>query len=547
MSLSATGLAVSTGDAQVTTITPAALTASGSAVSSGSAAVTTTLPLGAFTDFGVWPAALPDPAISCVQAVSAPDSTGRTYLSATIPTAYATALGTLWNAAASAAVTATFQHASGNTLAVTDVQIEHGPPTNLLPGDAADYRSQMLYLQGSSTTGGVTTYDAAVERVAGQALTGAWCAQLTNNGGLSPYSMSPMPAGLAPVVAGQTYIATVNIALQRANAVWNAQLMWYDVNFNLLSTTAGSAQNHPGGGVYQPIRVRGTAPTSAVWAAIIPVITPAAVGDGEVCYVDAHRIWSLQPSGTSAPNPFQPARQQNITLRANRVNYAQNPSFGANLYGWWSSVGTTSNPGTWDPTVGRSNLGSLKMAVAYATGAYPKVGTYTSGVGSIAPGQSGQTFTFSVYVQPVSGCPTIRLLATTGGETPSGTVVYGTTTAQVEPDAAGWYRLSVTATIPEATSGALGIILYVSQSDWDANAGPVDFWVDDLLVEQSPLVGAYFDAAATSPDYLWEGTPFQSRSHYYENLRFLQYRLGSLLQDALPVGVPYQLLFAQPD
>jgi hypothetical protein len=554
MNLTASGSSTSTGTGAVAEIIPAALTSTGASTSSGSATIATQLPTGSLTDFGVWPAALPDPAMSCVEAVSAPDSTGRTYLSATIPTAYTTAVGQLWNAAASAAVTGTFQHVAGNTPAITNVQIEPGPDTNLLPVDAADYRDHMVYAQASTTSGGVTTWDALPTRVQGQALSGQWCAQLANIGTISPYSMGALPQACTAVIAGDEYIGSVSIKIQRANTVWYGKIIWFDANFNVLTPSLSASQVHPGGGVYQQIRVRGQAPSGAVWAAIVPAVTPLAAGDGEVCYVDCHRLWSLQPSATSAPASFQYARQQNISVKANRVNYATNPSFTQDIGGWWGQGGTTGTPATWDGTVGRSAPGALKMSVPYVAGNtnYPQCGTFSQGPGGgglapgIAQGLTGMTYTLSAYVMPLPDMPTIRMYCVLGGGL-GGIYVAGTTTAQVEPDAQGWYRLSVTVTVPQSVAGSLSLLFNISQSDWASYATTIGWWIDDVLVEASPLLGTYFDATLPSPDYVWEGTPFRSRSHYYQNFRFLQYRLSELLEDALPVGVAYQLLFAQPD
>lgn len=549
MNLTASGASVSSGIGAVTGITPPYLSASGASLSSGSSVVTTAQPLGSMCDFGTWPSWMPDPAMSLVQSVGAPEGNGRMALSATVPTSYQTALGTLWNAAAYAAVAGTWQHTATNT-ALTQVQIEMLPGVNLLPPDAADYRDRMLYTQGSSTTGGVTTWDAAVERVSGHALSGDWCAQLTNSGGLSPYSMAPLPSALFPVVAGTTYQGKVSLAIARAGASWGAKLLWFDANFNPVGTTSGGATTHPGGLAYQQAVVRGVA--SGVYGAVVPFVTPAAVGDGEVAYADCHRVTTLTPRLTSAPSPWQPARQQNITIRANRVNYAVNPSFAQDIGGWYGQGGTTGTPAAWDGTVGRSLPGSLKVSVPYVAaspppmcGSYP-VGATGSGVlAGISAGRSGHTYTLSAYVLPLAGIPPVRMYVQIGGT--NGLTVPGTTTAEVSPDAQGFYRLSATVTVPQSMAGSLAVMLQVSPTDWAAHAATVGWWVDDVLVEESPLLGTYFDAALASPDYLWEGTAFRSRSHYYQNLRFLQYRLSALVEDALPAGVPYQILLAQPD
>lgn len=563
MSLSATGASTSSGGADLTALIPGILLATGGSQSSGSASVTTTLPVGGVFDLGVWGLNWPDPAMCAVETWGV--VFGRSSFTATAPTAYTTALGTLWNAAASVAATATWQEtspANTNLKAITDVQLEHAPPTNLLPADASDYRSQMPYAQASTTTSGVTTWDALPTRVQGHALSGEWCGQLANTGGFTPYSMGALPAATAAVSPTGNYMGSVQLSIERANASWYAQIIWYDANYNIISITTGTVMTHPGGGAYQQGVVRGLAPSTttgysvnAAWAAVVPAVTPVAVGDGELAWVDCHRLWSISLNETNVfPQAFQLARQQNITMVANRINYATNPSFTNNISGWWGVGGTTGSPATWDDTVGRDAPGSLKMLVPYVPGntVYPQCGTYTLGTGGggnapgIVNGSTGGTYTLSAYVLPLPGMPTIKMWCVLGGGE-GGVYVQGTTTAEVAPDENGWYRLSVTVTVPQSTAGSLSVLFNISEADWASYATTIGWWIDDLLVEESPVVGDYFDATFASPDYIWEGTPFASRSHYYQDLRFLEYRLNELLADALPVGVPYQLLFAQPN
>lgn len=567
MTLSATGASTSSGAANITALIPLVLTAVGGSQSSGSAMCSTSLPVGGVFDLAVWPNSFPDPAMCCVESWGAVSSAepGRLGFTATAPTAYATALGPLWNAATSVAATATWQEtspANTNLKAVTDVQLEHATATNLLAADASDYRSQMLYAQASTTTSGVTTWDALPTRVQGHALSGQWCGQLANTGGFTPYSMGALPTATAAVTPTGNYMGSVNLSIERAGAQWYTQIIWYDANYNIISISTGTVMTHPGGSAYQQGVVRGLAPSTtsgasanAAFAAVVPAVTPVATGDGELAWVDCHRLWSISLALTSYyPQNFQYARQQNITMVANRINYATNPSFTNNISGWWGVGGTTSNPATWDGTVGRDAPGSLKMSVSYVPGntVYPQCGTFTQGPGGgaiapgIAQGKTGHTYTLSAYVLPLPNMPTIKMWCVLGGGQ-GGLYVQGTTTAQVAPDAEGWYRLSVTVTVPQSMAGSLSLLFNISESDWASYATTIGWWVDDVLAEESPVVGDYFDATFASPDYLWDGTPFESRSHYYQDLRFLEYRLNALLADALPVGAPYQLLFAQPN
>jgi len=563
MNLTASGQSTSVGNAQdPANNVPVDIAAYGASQTSGSAVCVTYVPLGAMADFGAWPTVLPDPAVSCVLADVAPVATGgRVSITATTPAEYDTALGTLWNSAAYGSVRGSWvqgQHSGINqSTALTQVQLERTEAANLLPPDAQDYRDNLVYQQYSTTVSGATTWGASITRSQDRALSGLWSGKFVNTPqGFATYAPGALPAAMAPVVAGTHYSGSVNLAIERTGAQWQVQLNWYDGNFDLLTPTTSAAVTHPGGFAWQPASVTGIAPVAsggngaAVWAAVVPVVTPLTPGDGEIAYADVHRLWSTQPAQTLAPTTFVPARQQNIVVKANRVNYANNPGFTTSTYGWWGQGGTGSSPLSWEPAVGRSVPGAAKLTATYGAGAmYPQMGTLsqtTGSAGGITTGRSGETFTLSCYVLPGPQSPNINLQAIIGGGD-GGIYVPGTSTLGLMPDANGWYRLSVTTTIPPESSGAIEMLLAINPTDWTTNARDVSWWVDDVLVEQSSLLGEYFDASLPSPDYLWEGTAFESRSHYYQGLRILQYRINELVEQSLPIGVPYQILLAQPD
>ncbi|MEU0213728.1 hypothetical protein ABZ281_00920 [Streptomyces sp. NPDC006265] len=77
-----------------------------------------------------------------------------------------------------------------------------------------------------------------------------------------------------------------------------------------------------------------------------------------------------------------------------------------------------------------------------------------------------------------------------------------------------------------------------------ANIGPLTFRYDRLLVEQADKLAPYFDGNEPSADYVWEGTPGDSRSHYYRGKRVSQYRLDQLIQRQIGVGASYRLVYA---
>lgn len=77
-----------------------------------------------------------------------------------------------------------------------------------------------------------------------------------------------------------------------------------------------------------------------------------------------------------------------------------------------------------------------------------------------------------------------------------------------------------------------------------ANVGPLTFYYDHFLLEEADKVAPYFDGNNPSGDYMWEGTPGDSRSHYYRGKRVNQYRLDQIIQRQLGVGASYRIVYA---
>lgn len=535
---SASGASHSTGNAATPVLrVPGAISSRGRSQSAGDAADTITLPLGAVNDFGVWDATGVDPAVSCLVALSAGAVNARVYAAATAPVTYTTALGTLWNGAVNAAVRASWVGAF--SAAITDAQFESVNLGNLLSADAADYRTSLVYTRGAN--------DAQVDRSQDLPLTGAWSGKLTNNGTVSPYSMTVTQKALASCAPGQVITGSVYVALARAGAQWTAGLHFFDASFNMLGTYSFTAlSTHPGAYAYQQSVATATAPASTAWVAVVPHITAAATGDGEVAYVDVHRVTCNNLSSRVAPTAFQPAREQLVTVRANRVNEVLNPSLDADTWGWTFTGGGAGTTFAVDSGVGRTHTGAGKVAAVYTGGSTaPSAGTLGQPSAGIALLTPGATYTMSAYVLTQAGNPPIGLYAAIGGN--STNTALGNSTTTTTDIESGWCRLSVTFTIPLTSSGEVRLWTYVAQGDWAAHAANVTWWIDDALVERSPTLNPYFDATEASPDYVWEGTAYRSRSHYYRDYRALQYRLNGLVSQAVPLGVPYQILYAQPN
>lgn len=541
---SASGASYSSGTARSPLVlAAAALGSTGYSQSVGDASIAVALPLGGLADFGVWDATGVDPAVSCLLASTAGAPNGRAFVAAAAPTSYTTALGVLWNGAVNFAVRASW-NGSAQT-ALTGLQPEAVNLGNLLPADAADYRGRLAY------TGQL--HDAVVTRSQERALTGVWAGKMVNAPGatVGTYAMWPLDVSVAPCTVGDLVHGSVWVALPRAGASWTAGLHFFDASLNPVGTWSMTAYaTHPGGYAWQQSTVDATVPAGAAFVAVVPHVVAAAAGDGEVAYADCHRITSGLPAVSLAPRPFQPARQQNVTVRANRVNLVSNPSFAVDTYGYWSSGGTSPSF-TQDPTVGRALPGAAKLVATYAAGtAWPQIGTRADSYGSqrgLARLTPGGLYTASGWVLLGPGCPRVVLSA----QFDANTYIVGGDTNSALADPAnlynGWVRVFNTFTVPLSSSGNTSLIFGVDSSVWDGSIPTITYWLDDVMVEAGSVLGDFFDASVASPDYMWQGAAYQSPSHYYRDNRSLQYRLSDVVGGCVPLGVPYQLLYAQPE
>lgn len=165
-------------------------------------------------------------------------------------------------------------------------------------------------------------------------------------------------------------------------------------------------------------------------------------------------------------------------VRGNQVNSYPTTSytFGANITGW-SNVG----PGTttWDSTVGRTVVGSLKNT--FTAGSWGGTTTY---VNNVVP---GEVWTVAAYVrglsttQSITGYVTFR---TSGG------VFLSQPSATVSAPSGSWALLSITATAP-ATASYFSFEIY----DGSPNTVGDGMYVDDVTITSNRLVKTAYDNA----------------------------------------------------
>lgn len=372
--------------------------------------------------------------------------------------------------------------------------------------------------------------------------------------------------------------------------------------------TAGTAVTTAGGFKWQQASAQLLMEDNAVWAAVVPRVTSGGASrfvfyaDEHRIWIPS--TLATKKASASPARAWQPPRQLTLKLRATRVNYVKNPSFQNSVWGWNqvkdASLSASVSLATGGGIVG--NAASFSMATAPAAtlinGLSPRTGVTTAtGQSALIPRLKPSTvYTASLYVKPVL-CPVpITIWAHNGDR-----LVRGTSSPLFDPwQNQDWFRLSVTfktsptfggdgaislgyaaddvasvyqAVVPESSPSVwsrlddnpAGYAAWSQTSTYDvgqraayngvlyqarvkhgpfANVGPLTFSWDHFLLEEADKVAPYFDGNNPSADYMWEGAPGDSRSHYYRGKRVNQYRLDQIIQRQLGVGASYRIVYA---
>lgn len=371
---------------------------------------------------------------------------------------------------------------------------------------------------------------------------------------------------------------------------------------------AGTTVTSAGGYKWQQATATHTMDATAAWAAVVPRVSSGAASrvqfyvDEHRLWVPS--TLATKSSGASPARAWQPPRQLIIKVRATRVNYAKNPSFQNSLWGWGqekdASVTSALTLASGGGIVGNAAQYSITTVptATLVNGTSPRTGVISqTAQPALADRLKPDTvYTASIYVLPMAGEAPITLFANDGTN-----IIRGTSTPIFDPTGnSTWTRLWVTFKTSTTYGGTLRLYLGYAADDvasvyaavtpgtsdaiwqlqeeaptgqpawsqsapytagalvqWDgqlwqalvkngpyANVGPLTFRYDHLLVEQADKLAPYFDGNEPSADYVWEGTPGDSRSHYYRGKRVSQYRLDQLIQRQIGVGASYRLVYA---
>lgn len=365
------------------------------------------------------------------------------------------------------------------------------------------------------------------------------------------------------------FTASVWLSTARAGTQWFASLVYYDLNWNVISgsgattytqATITNMNTHPGGNAWQQGTVQqASSPSNAVYVAVVPVIIAPSPQVKESVYISNHSITTMNFNITDADpkGTYQEPNTQIVTVKPDRLNYMMNSGFPTGLGDWATFLlGVSGSPlptsNSWDSVVGHQVQGSMKVTVVTPSGTFaggsgarigPGTYAYYPGSGNNNPNieglKPGHTYTFSAWVLQGPNCPDVYMKISDANFV--GTNYISVNAAKANPaniDAGGWVRVSTTYTIPPNTGPTFQIWFSNLVSDVFAFA-PFNYWVDDILVEEGIQLLPYFDGNTGGSDYQWETNPINNlfgRSFFYKDYINKTNRLNTAINQVLPVG-----------
>lgn len=585
--LSAVGEGLSGGSGFPEETNPLEIGARGSGQSGGTGTPVLQVIRGGLTDFGIWDSTQADAANSRVLGSASPNinntTTGRPWISATAPGTYRD--GSYWPRAAYAGVGAVWNNIpDANAQYVTNVQFEENNNYgNRLTLDAASYQNICCYAPqfstgqgGSGTVARTNARPLSGQYGGGMVFRGATQAPRTIASGLNVYFPYPTEKAFCKVTPGEAIRASVWVSLDRPGANWFTAIVQYNDAGAIVAATYnnGTITNmniHPGGGTWQQGNHAVTVSGTATKAAVMPVIVVSGAAEDETAYMDNHFITGTSPSTSNAPTTYTNPRELRIKVQADEINYAMNSGFNANITGWGSfAAGLTGSftdvfTSNYDSGVGYKSLGAARVDVfdysststTLSPGARIGLGSQRVWAGGLPQMQSlkpGHTYNFSVWVRKGPNCPDIGMsfydangTGKFGSPSVNNGMMYsqasdGTRPQNVDGD---WVRLEQTYTLGTQSLPEYHIWVWVAGDDVLPNA-PFSYWVDSVMVTETAIPVDHFNGDFGSADYLWESTRNQSRTHFYQDLTHKRSRVEQVVQDNIPVGAEYSVLYAQP-
>ncbi|MCZ0981870.1 hypothetical protein O1L60_31160 [Streptomyces diastatochromogenes] len=375
--------------------------------------------------------------------------------------------------------------------------------------------------------------------------------------GSTGWSLDPHTDAMAPLKAGNGRItARVSVSTDVPRK-WRVWVRCYDASYRLVYDGLPSAPDNTSqpNGIWSTAQISVTAPSTARYACVTPYVYYGSESPqiGWYFYADAHYIsYDSADPAYQVPDWLAP-RMLNIRVKPKRVNLVNNPGMNVGIDRWGSHTPTqVPTTFTWDKTVGRAKPGSLKFRAPGGGTSMPnQLGIST--LGGLNPGfkggdllRTGVPHTISAWVNVPAGYPAVSAAA---WDPIAATYRYGSDTDWIKanrPDLVDgdWVRVFYTWTPPTTSTRQIYAGVLVPKATYAASSNGIAFWADDILVEESAELGEYFDGADPSADYLWQDTSDSSKSLYFPGKARYAQRLTEILQDNVPWGTTFNLVFA---
>jgi hypothetical protein len=328
-----------------------------------------------------------------------------------------------------------------------------------------------------------------------------------------------------PVVAGVSYSFAVSIKAATAGREVSpqAQIFWLDSTGNYVSNSAASASFLDSASSWSNVIVRGTAPAGATRASVRLYWTADAANNDQ--YLSNARFYA----GTTLDSSWETPRDIKVYMLPVRTNYIKNPNIETDA-SHWSAFAAGATGIAVARSTAQHHSGSASLAVT-ATGA-GNWGATTDDMTASA----GTTYTGSLYVRAGgNGRTTHLMLRFLDG---SSNLLTSTEATTLVTSTSSWQRMNVTATAPVGTATMRLVAYSVGGNGTDV------LYLDDILLEESAVVGDYFDGSfSPSGDYVWSGTTNESESYYYPNYSARSQRVSTVLADYVPMDATYTVIY----
>lgn len=328
------------------------------------------------------------------------------------------------------------------------------------------------------------------------------------------------------------------------HAPMHLRIDWYDNTGTLISSDDGTPTPTTTG--ENRLSTIGTAPAGAMWLGVTVLVDSATGGSWWL-------VKHVQINRNAAQQPAEPGRDIHIVLRSQRTNVVPNGSFGAGLAEWVQGPDDVAL--TLDET--RAAVGGQSGKMVYTgTGLALTDPVPTNGLPHVSlefDTVPGLRYVLQVQVASTPAGATAPTLGLVARDDPLGAGNGLRRGGIVQTFPAHDFALYAFPFIADATKTSFVAYFRAATTNDEV-------WLDTVLAEvQSEgtdadvyslaAVRPYFDGATGSitGDYLWEGTPYDSPSHFYSRRTIHEARLRAMLDKFLPVGATYTLLWAQPD